>query len=113
MRAAFSWRPAARAAVSPASRRWLHHVPTIRSQRLRCGQDLVRVAGHLHLAPDFGDPALTVDEVGRALDAEIFPAVHALFLPHAVGFDRRFLRVGGERDGEAMLPFELVVAGGA
>src|SRR5579872_92854 len=80
------------------------------SERLRRREHLFRVTGHLHLAPDLGDAALTIDEKGRALDAEISAAVHALFLPHPVRSDRGALRVGGKRDLQIVLHLELVVA---
>ena len=38
-------------------------------------------------APDFGDPAVRVDQEGRALHAHVAAAVHAFFLPDAIGFE--------------------------
>src|ERR1700691_2292038 len=71
------WRGKAKGRTRPAG-----------SERLRRRQDLVRMARHFHFAPDLGDAAVAVNEKGRALDAEIFAAVHALFLPYPVGLDR-------------------------
>jgi hypothetical protein len=45
------------------------------------------VARHFHFAPDLGDTAIVVDEKGRALDAEIFAAVRAFFLPRSIALD--------------------------
>src|SRR5271163_3477478 len=83
------------------------------SERLGRRQNLLGVAWDFHLAPDLGEAAIAVDQKGRALDAEILAAVHAFFLPHAVGLDRRPLRVGRERELEFVLKLELLVARGA
>src|ERR1700733_185037 len=61
--------------------------PLLPSERLRRREDLVGMARHFHFAPDLGDAAFAIDEKGRALDAEILAAVHALFLPYPVGLD--------------------------
>jgi hypothetical protein len=45
------------------------------------------VARHFHFAPGLGDTAIVVDEKGRALDAEIFAAVRAFFLPRSIALD--------------------------
>jgi len=71
-------------------------LPSLRapSERLSRRQNLLRVAWDLYLTPDPRNAAVAVDEKGRAIDAEIFAAVHALFLPYAVSLDCRPLRVG-------------------
>jgi hypothetical protein len=78
-------------------------------QRFRGLQHLFGVARHLYLPPDLADHALAVDQKGAALDAHIFPAIHALLDPGAVGLADLALLVGGERKIERVLFLELVV----
>src|SRR5215207_11455826 len=80
------------------------------SKRLRRRQNLLRMAPHPRLAPDPRDAAVAVDQEGGALHAHVPNPKHALFDPHAVGFERALLLIGGERQIEAVLRPELVVA---
>src|SRR5262249_32889182 len=68
---------------------------------------------HFHLAPDGANDALFIDEEGSAIDTHVFAPVHALFDPGAVGLADLALEVGGEREGESVLRFELVMGGDA
>src|SRR5688500_4104801 len=58
-------------------------------ERLYRLEHLGGVTGHLDLAPRLHDPALLVDEEGRALHAHIFAAVHALLDPGPEGVGDR------------------------
>src|SRR5581483_529241 len=78
---------------------------------LRRLQHLIDVARHLDLAPDGADDALLVDEKGRALHAHVFPPIHALFDPGAVGGRSLAVGVAGERERQLVLRLELVVGG--
>ena len=69
------------------------------------------MAGNLDLAPDGGDPPIAADQEGRAVDAHVLLAVHALLDPRAIGFDDCPLGVGGEVDAEAVLLAEPGVGG--
>ncbi len=65
---------------------------------------------HFHLAPDFRNLAVAVDEEGGAFDAHVFLAVHAFFYPHAIGFAGSPFGIGGKHEGQFVLLFELIVA---
>src|SRR3546814_6689247 len=79
------------------------------SNLLRHLQHGIDMAGHLHLAPDTSHRAGAVDQEGRALDAHIFPAIHALLDPGAVSLADLALLVRGEGEGQVVLGLELVV----
>src|SRR4249920_316283 len=61
-------------------------------------QQLLGVARDFHFAPDPADHALLVDEEGGTLDGHIFPAIHALFHPGAVGPAHFAVLIGDERE---------------
>src|SRR3546814_13244947 len=61
----------------------------------------------------FRSDALLVDEDGGAVDAHVFAPIHALLDPGPVGLADLALQVGGEREGQAVFRFELVVGGDA
>ena len=93
----------------------ISHAPCARSiirfrQLLHFLQHLVDMARHLHLAPDVPDHALAVDQEGRALDAHVFPAIHALLDPDAVILRHLAGLVRAEGEVELVLLLELVVA---
>jgi hypothetical protein len=68
------------------------------------------VARHLHVPPDLRDPAVPVDQHGGALDAHVLAAVEALLDPQAQRRDERAALVRDEREVEAVLGAEPVVA---
>jgi hypothetical protein len=68
------------------------------------------VAVHLHFAPYIADDALAVNEEGRALDAHVLPAVHALLDPNPISLADLAVGIGGKRKGQGELRLELVVA---
>lgn len=47
-----------------------------------------------HLAPDLGDGAVGIQQVGRALDTHVLLAIHRLLNPYAAGFGESLLGVG-------------------
>ncbi len=58
------------------------------------------------------DDALLVDDEGGAEGAHILASVHALFAPHAEGFDECLVRVGYQGEGQFVLGDELLVRSG-
>src|SRR5690606_38660057 len=64
---------------------------------------------YLHLRPDLRDLSLSDDEKRRTLDAHIFSAIHALFLPHPIGVENGKILVRSEDHVERMLGTKLVV----
>ena len=63
------------------------------SERLRCLQHRLDMAGHADLAPGLGDLALAVDQEGGAFDAHIGFAIHAFFDPNPKAICGDLLRV--------------------
>lgn len=68
------------------------------------------MAINLHLFPDAGDLAITVDQHRGALYAHVCLAIHALLLPHAVSFQYGLGLVGGKNHSEIVFFNEPVVA---
>lgn len=62
---------------------------------------------------DVFNQAVLVDEEGSAHGAEVLAAVHRLLGPYAHLLDKRVLGVGNEGEGQVVLGFELLMAGGA
>src|SRR5688572_5491220 len=75
-------------------------------------QHLLDMVGNLNLPPGAADNTLAVDQKSRAVDAHIFFPVHALLGPDTIGLASLAVLVGGEREGELVLRFELVMARG-
>src|SRR3990172_7698621 len=73
-------------------------------------QNLVDMARHLHLAPEPTNNTLAVDQEGRALDAHVRLAVHALLRPDAIGFADLAVLVGSKGEGKLVLRLEFVMA---
>src|SRR5277367_2287864 len=63
------------------------------SERLRRFKYFLRVTRDFHLAPLVSQHAFAVEQEGAALDAEILPAVQALFLDDVKELTNLFVRV--------------------
>ena len=73
-------------------------------------KNLLCVAVGLHLGPNFGNRAAWGNQIGRALHAHVFFAIHAFFFPNAVAFQHRALFVRRQHDGKRVLGCEFIVA---
>src|SRR5258708_15752503 len=67
------------------------------------------MAADLDLGPEAADDALVVDQHGRALDAHVFAAIHALLHPDAVFLADLPALVRGEGEGQRIFLLELVM----
>src|SRR3954452_20746757 len=81
-------------------------------ERCGCCKNLLHVPGNADLAPHLRDLAVRPDQVGRAVDAHVLLAVHALLDPGAKGLDNGPFGVRAQGEAQAVLLLELVVAGG-
>src|SRR3954454_5746730 len=79
-------------------------------ERGGCCKNLLHVPGNADLAPHLRDLAVGPDQVGRAVDAHVFLAVHALLDPGAKGLDNGPFGVRAQGEAKAVLLLELVVA---
>ena len=56
---------------------------------------------HLNFGENFGDFPFAVDDKRGAFNAHVFPSVHRFFLPNAIRFGHRVIRIGQQGKGQA------------
>ena len=53
---------------------------------------------HFNISPDVFDFAIRINQESGALDAHIFAAIHAFFLPNIIGLECDLFLIGDERE---------------